>query len=423
MYFLEQPISTDATSTHRAFMLQPLGSRDFVALWGGQTFSQFGDSILWVALPMTVYSIGQSTVQMGFVMALLMLPQVILLPFTGILVDHVSRSKLMMLTDIVRCLLVTGIAVLAGTHRLTMPILYAFVFLFGGMDALFQPAYSAARAQVFTPSIRNAANGLTQVTGQSARLLGPAVGGLVIGLFSVSAGFAIDAVTLAISVTSLTFLRLKSPDRSTREHLKGLGNFLHELSGGFTELRKHQWLWVTIVAFAVVNVCGTGIISILLPWLIKVHLGMSATTFGLVSSASGIGAILSALIYSRRQRWHRRGWVAYGGIAMSAIAACFFAIAHSPFMLMVITAASGAGIMIFGLMWESSLQELVPEASFGRVASLDMFGSFALLPIGNIVTGWLATAIGGIHTILVESIVVLLVIIGALAAPGVRHFD
>lgn len=420
---MDQLISTDTPKTGRASLIQPLGSRDFVALWGGQTFSQFGDSILWVALPLTVYSIGKSTVQMGFVMALLMLPQVILLPFVGILVDRVSRSKLMMFTDIIRCLLVTGLAVLAGTHRLTMPFLYAFVFFFGGMDALFQPAYSAARAQVFTPDIRNAAVGLTQVTGQSARLLGPAIGGLVIGLFTVSAGFAIDAVTLAISVTSLTFLRLKSPNRSASEHIKGLRNFLYELSGGFTELRQRQWLWVTIVAFAVVNVCGTGIISILLPWLIKVHLGLSATTFGLVSSASGIGAILSAVIYGRRQRWRRRGWIAYGGIAMSAIAAIFLVIAHAPLALMAITAASGAGIMLFGLTWESSLQELVPEASFGRVASLDMFGSFALLPIGNIVTGWLATAIGGIHTILIESIVVLIVIAGALAAPGVRNFD
>ena len=70
--------------------LLTLKSRPFVTLWGGQTFSQFGDSILWVALPLTVYTISKSTLQMGIVMALLMIPQVLLLPFTGILVDRVS---------------------------------------------------------------------------------------------------------------------------------------------------------------------------------------------------------------------------------------------------------------------------------------------------------------------------------------------
>jgi MFS family permease len=193
---MEPSFSTESVETIRMSFFHPVKSRSFTALWLGQTFSQFGDAILWVALPLTVYSMGRSTLQMGVVMALLMLPQVLLLPFTGILVDRVSRSRLMMLTDIIRCLLVVGLAVLVGTHRLTMPFLDAFVLLFGAMDALFQPAYSAARAQVFTPDIRNAANGLTQVSQQVARLLGPTIGGVVVGFATVAAGFAVDAVTL-----------------------------------------------------------------------------------------------------------------------------------------------------------------------------------------------------------------------------------
>ncbi len=400
-----------------------LKSRSFTALWLGQTFSQFGDAILWVALPLTVYSMGQSTLQMGFVMGLLMLPQVLLLPFTGILVDRVSRSKVMMITDSFRCTLVIGLSVLAKEHQLTVPLLYTFVLLFGSMDALFQPAYSATRAEVFTPDIRNRANGLTQVSQQAARLLGPAIGGAAIGLATVAAGFAIDALTLFVSVSSLAFLHLGAPERTSLKTSGALLGFLHELTGGFQELRKHQWLWITIIAFAFINIASSGISTILLPWLIKVHLGLSAALYGLVSSASGIGAIVCALVYGRRKQWHKRGLIAYAGVAGSGIAGLALVFVHSPFLLMVVTAASSACIMMFGLTWEGSLQELVAKDAFGRVASLDMFGSFALLPVGNILTGWLAMKVGGIATIALDAIFILLVTFAVLMVPSIRQFD
>ncbi|OFD44505.1 hypothetical protein BWGOE2_17660 [Bacillus mycoides] len=88
--------------------------------------------------------------------------------------------------------------------------------------------------------------------------------------------------------------------------------------------------------------------------------------------------------------------------------------------LMVI---EGFGIMIFGLIWETSLQELVPEEAFGRVASLDMLGSFALLPLGYVVVGWLATVIGGEITIITLAILVLITIGMALSVPSIRRFD
>ncbi|MFK4429351.1 hypothetical protein ABH962_000700 [Bacillus sp. RC54] len=75
--------------------------------------------------------------------------------------------------------------------------------------------------------------------------------------------------------------------------------------------------------------------------------------------------------------------------------------------LIGLMAIEGFGMMIFGLIWETSLQELVPEEAFARVASLDMLGSFALLPLGYVVVGWLATVIGGEITIITLAILVL----------------
>lgn len=413
----------DSIETAQNLFSHPWQSRHFTALWLGQTFSQFGDNVLLVAIPLTVYSMGRSALQMGIVMALLLFPQVVLLPFTGILVDRVSRSRLMMLTDIVRCLLVATLAVLATAHWLIMPFLYAFVVLYGVMDSLFQPAYLAARAEVFSPDIRNAANGLTQVSQQVARLLGPAVGGMIIGFTSVAAAFWVDTGTFIISIISLVYLRLNQPERGATVDSSGLHNFVHQLTGGYRELRKNPWLWITIGAFAFINIASLGIGEILLPWLIKVHLRMSAGVFGLVTAASGLGGILCALVYGWRRQWRRRGVLAYGGVASTGVAGLGLAFAHSLLMLIILSTISGAGIMVFALTWEGSLQELVAPDAYGRVVSLDMFGSYALLPVGSIVTGWMAATIGGITAIIVESVFIIAIAAAVLFVPAIRRFD
>ncbi|MNP71221.1 hypothetical protein D3C76_1675770 [compost metagenome] len=79
--------------------------------------------------------------------------------------------------------------------------------------------------------------------------------------------------------------------------------------------------------------------------------------------------------------------------------------------------------MMFGLIWETSMQEMVPQETFGRVASLDMLGSFALLPIGYIVVGWLADSIGGLQTIALFASIGTLAVLAVMFTPAVRNYD
>lgn len=80
-------------------------------------------------------------------------------------------------------------------------------------------------------------------------------------------------------------------------------------------------------------------------------------------------------------------------------------------------------MMMFALIWETSLQELVPIESFGRVSSLDLLGSYALLPLGYLLVGWLADYRGGIWTIALFSITGMLLLIAGLCTKGIRNFD
>lgn len=179
----------------------------------------------------------------------------------------------------------------------------------------------------------------------------------------------------------------------------------------------------TILVFSFINICYAGIIVVLIPWLFNVHHHFEAYVYGLGMASSGVGAVIAALIFGGRERWHKRGLLAYGGVLISGCALLIMPfIAWAP-ALIGLMAIEGFGMMIFGLIWETSLQELVPEEAFGRVASLDMLGSFALLPLGYVVVGWLATVIGGEITIIALAILVLVTIGIALSVPSIRRFD
>lgn len=140
-------------------------------------------------------------------------------------------------------------------------------------------------------------------------------------------------------------------------------------------------------------------------------------------ACSGAGAVVAALIFGGRQRWHKRGLLAYGGVLISGMSLLLMPFVSWAPGLIGLMALEGFGIMIFGLIWETSLQELVPEEAFGRVASLDMLGSFALLPLGYLVVGWLANIIGGTVTIIILAIAAIVVVAIALLVPSIRKFD
>ncbi|MED1409828.1 MULTISPECIES: MFS transporter [Bacillus] len=394
----------------------------FKFLWVGQLISTLGSSITMVILPVVVYSLTGSTVVMGMTMAMYMLPNILALPFAGLVVDRIDRVKLMLFTDIIRCIVMLLLATLIFMNLLTITLLYVLVALYGLMEGIFQPAYSAVRARVFVPEIRNAANALTQMSNQGIRLIGPALGGLIVSVTSAGIGFGLDAVTYLLSFLCLLFLK-EIKFNKVQKLEKNKVNYKKDFMEGFLVLKSHPWLWITILVFSFVNICYAGIIVVLIPWLFNVHHHFEAYVYGLAMASSGGGAVIAALIFGGKQQWHKRGLLAYGGVLISGLALLIMPFITWAPALIALMAIEGFGMMIFGLIWETSLQELVPEEAFGRVASLDMLGSFALLPLGYVVVGWLATVIGGEVTIITLAILVIITIGMALSVPSIRRFD
>ncbi|WP_411350326.1 MFS transporter [Paenibacillus sp. WLX2291] len=419
-------------------LLQPLRqSKAFLYLWLGQLIAVLGSSVTMIILPIVIYNLTGSATLMGLAMTIYMLPNVIVLPISGWIVDRTDRIRLVLFTNTVRFVLMMTVAILIFTGHLSMPLLYVALALYGLMDGIFNPAYAALRAEIFTPDIRNAANALSQMSIQGVRLLGPAVGGLIITFASAGSGFALDSLTYLLSLICFLLLskhfvsahRQKltaatiTPTHSSNTKVSNWATIKMDFSEGFRILMGQQWLWITIVIFSLLNICYQGIIVVLIPWLFKAHYGLTPVIYGLAMAGVGAGAVLAAIVFGSRSRWHRRGWIGYGGALLSGVALLLLTVVSSPPLLIGVMVLEGFGMMMFALVWETSLQELVPTESFGRVVSLDMLGSFALLPVGYLLVGWLADHMGGIWTItLFGSAGIALLIIG-LCIPGIRRFD
>ncbi|MDO3410272.1 MFS transporter [Saccharibacillus sp. CPCC 101409] len=450
--------TADQTSSRLAAFLSPLRkSKAFTYLWLGQWIAMLGSSVSVLILPLVVYSLTDSSTALGFAMTCYMLPNILALPFAGWIVDKTDRLRLVMLSNSARLCIMLLAAISLFTGTITLERLYIGLVFYGLMEGVFNPAYSALRAEVFTPDIRNAANALSQISIQGVRLLGPALGGMLVTAASPGAGFALDSVTYLISLICFTVLgRVLASQKERHGAAAGtrigaaesrtaagtaaesapasgasvtlkkssvLSGFGSEFMEGVHVLRRLPWLWITIVAFSLLNICYTGIVAVLVPWLFKVHHGLPPSVYGIAMAGTAVGAILAAALFGSKRDWKRRGLVAYGGALLGGVALLLLSVVTWVPGLVMAMMLEGFGMMMFMIIWEISLQELVPAESFGRVASLDMLGSFALLPVGYLVVGRLADTIGGIPTIAIFACAGILILLTALCSPHIRRFE
>ncbi|RTZ56571.1 MFS transporter [Bacillus sp. SAJ1] len=397
-------------------------SPQFTALLFGQIFSLLGSSITNVILPIVVLRESKSAAMMGTVMAIYMVPIILLLPISGVLVDKMNKVKVMLIVDFVRFALMLTLSIITFLNQLNMMSLFIIMFFMGVMESFFQPSYSGVRAKVFTKEIRNAANSLTQVMMQGLKIFGPILGGIIVSAFSAAWGFGIDAVTYIISFLFLLTLRRLSFQSDVIQPT-AKSSLKKDFFEGIEVVKQQTWLWISILVFSLINIFWGGIMKVLLPWLINVHYKFEPTVFGLVISASGAGAIVCGVIFGLHKKWNKRGVLTYSSVVISGLSLLLLPVFASVPFLMLLMFLIGACNMLGGLIWETSLQELVPEEKFGRVASLDMLGTVALLPAGYLLTGWVAEGIGEITTLIAFSSAIVFIAILVLFNKGIRTFN
>lgn len=419
-----------ATLVSRIRFTRALGSRPFAWLWCGQTISALGDGAYLTALGWEVLLLTHSAGAMGLVLIASSVPRLIFLLIGGVTADRLSRRAVMLCSDAGRALAVLAIGVLGWAGVLQVWHLILLALLFGAISAFFLPAYQSIPPQLLEGELLSSANALTGVSRQIGTLLGPALGAGLVAAGSPSSAFAFDGLTFLFSAICLLFVRLpehaRLPARSVDAAGRGMHGVFADAREGLAYITRSTWLWVIIVIASLQNV-GTSGFAVALPKLVSVFYQQGVWLLGAIGTASGVGTIAGTLLIGQLPGLRRRGVLAclgliLGNLAYAAMGAPF---AHNsaPAAILIVAACFGFGFGSFDIIWVTVLQELVPAEKQGRVFSIDMLGSFALLPIGYAIIGTLTDRVGPAGVFLAGGAVNVALTLVALSVPGVRHLE
>lgn len=385
---------SSAMPSHRYF--EPLRHRDFALLWSGQAVSQLGDGVFTVTLAIEALRLDHRAIGLSYVLAVRLLPAVLFTLAGGVLVDRVPRRLAMLASDLARGAAVAIVTVLVATGEIHLTWLVLMAFVFGLGDAVFFPAAMAITPELVPSELLVGASALNGTSLQVAGvLIGPAVGGLLVGFLGTAWGFGIDAVSFLVSAAAISAMSARSSPMPSGH------SPLEDLREGLRFCRSRRWLWVSMLGASLGNFVAFSPLGAMIPLLVKHVLHGGGVALGLVLAAGGLGGATATVIAGRRRPPRRRLvhlWVGWGLSGVGVLGLGFV-----PDLWL----AGGVAFVTYGLdaygsvMFNPLIQEGVPEALLGRVSSVDYLFGFALSPLGLVAAGAAADAIGVRPTLIV----------------------
>jgi MFS family permease len=357
-------------------ILEPLRHRDFRLLWIGQSVSQLGDALYYVALPFQILALGGTPLQLGFGFTAFATAQLLVILFGGAVVDRLPRRRVILASDFASGVVVAVIALLGMTGHLQIAHLYVASALFGVAFSFHTPAINAIMPELVPKDVLAAGNSLRSLAGQSGRVLGPLLGGLVVARAGPSPAFAIDAATFFFSFVVFFFAKPPRREAPARTSL------LSQVREGLAFTFSVKWIWLTIVGFGFTNGFYFAAFTVALPLLVLKVLHGSAATFGLIGAAAGVGEVIGSLL-AGNLKVRRIGLALYAGNAAIGLSAIGYSVPLLP-VVFVAAAGFGASIVFSNTLWDTAIQKHVPGELIGRVTSVDFFGSFLVGPVAPI---------------------------------------
>lgn len=401
-------------------LLSPLKQRDFALLWAGMTVSLLGDGIYLVAIAWQVYDLTESPAALALVGFAWSLGMVAFLLLGGSVADRVDRRMQMVVADLVRLAAVAAMGVLAVTGAVEVWHLVALSLLFGVGEAFFSPAFSALIPQLVRAEDLVQANALQQVVRPATfRLVGPALGGVLVAAFGAGTAFLVDAGTFATAIGCVLAIRAR-PEAVDRALTRAHGG----VREGLAWARREPWFWATLVMSALGIMLTLGPQEVLLPYVVRNELGARASAFGLILAAGGVGGIAGGLQMSRRGMPARPLRFMYVWWAIAVVVIAGYAFATAVWQLAALTFLFGIGIARGMVVWATLVQTRVPTAMLGRVSALDWTVSIGLSPVSFALTGPIAALAGADATLVGGGLLGAALTLGTYyVVPGLRADD
>ena len=359
------------TSTNRVAKLRSLLvdlepvrlDRDFRIIWLGQLISGLGRQVTVVALPFELWQLTHSSLSIGLLALVQLVPILIFSLGGGAVADAVDRRRLLIATQALLAGSSLCLAVLAAQPNPSIWALYAVAFVAAGVGAVDQPTRSSALPRLVPRERLPAAIAVNTLSGQTVSVAGPVFAGVIIATSGVAAAFAFDVATFVASLIALLLIAPIPPHpEAARPGLRSIAEGLR-----FAVDRR-----IVLATFAIdLNAMVFGMPSSLFPQLALTVFNTGAAGYGLMNAAPAVGALVGAAFSGWVSRVRRPGLGVVASVAGwgSAIVAFGLLTASFPLALVCLAVAGGADV-ISAVLRNSIVQLVTPDHLRGRVSSM-----------------------------------------------------
>jgi len=386
-----------------------LRNHNYRLFFFGQMISLTGTWMQTIGQAWLVLDLTHSPLALGTVTMLQFLPISLLVLFGGVIADKVPKRRLLVLTQTAAMTQAFILAFLTWSGLVALWQVYVLAAMLGLTNALDNPTRQAFVVEmVGRDDIANAV-ALNSSLFNGARLVGPALGGVIIAVVGVGTAFLVNGVSFIAVIAGLLLMRPGLLYPATRG---GEGRLLEQLAEGLRYSLRTPAILLVLILMAAIGTFGYNF-TVVLPLLARNVLHVGSIGFGGMTSAMGVGSLVAALALATLRKPSRRTLL-IGAMAFAALLAAVAA-SHWYALTLVLLVALGAASISFTATANSSLQISAPDHLRGRVMSLYMLLFAGTTPIGGELTGFMAEHIGVRSTVGIEAAICALGIAAALA--------
>nr|WP_068890580.1 MFS transporter [Pedobacter panaciterrae] len=382
-------------STFRAFR-----STNYTLYFIGRSVSQFGTWMQRTAVVWVIYSMTHSPFMLGLTIFAEQFPSFLFSAFGGVAADKYDRQKIIQLTQITSLIQSTLLAILVITkHESVWSILLLSVIL-GIINAYDVPARQSMINEVVTdPADLQSALSLSAAMASLAKLLGPALSGIILDKFGSGTCFLLNAGSFAAVMVSISFIKMPKTDQIQRVKKSAF----KALAEGFIYIKKESSIGLVIVMLSI-----TGLLVLpydtLLPVYAKEIFKGNAKTFGYISSFIGVGAVGGTiLLASLKNNVSMRAVLLLSTLIFSIGLMCFSHTTNFPLAMFFAVITGFGGVAQFTTCNIIVQSEVIPEMR-SRAISILLTAIFGMLPLGSVLIGAVSERIGAPNTLLFQGI-------------------
>lgn len=372
-----------------------LRSRNFKLFFAGQSISIIGTWMTRIATSWLVYRLTGSALMLGVVGFVGQIVSFLVGPFAGVWVERLNRRKLLTWLQAAASVQSLTLAALTLTHRINLWEIIVLAVLQGLLNAFDMPARQSFMVQMVDDrdDLGNAI-ALNSSMNSGARLIGPAIAGLVIAAWGEGICFLADGLSYFAVIASLLMMRIERT--AAPRHTKTIFEQMRE---GWQYVSRFDPVRSLLILFALSTLMGYPFM-VLLPVIAVQVLHGGPHTFGWLSAAAGVGTMIAALVLTARRSVAGLARTVWFGVVLGGVALILLGLSHWLLPSLLMMALTGYGLLLCGSAVNTMIQTLVSEEMRARTMSYYTMAFYGAAPVGSLLAGALAQWIGAPRTVM-----------------------